>query len=162
ATTFIGSMGNIPLATVLHGAGVSFAGVMAFIYSDLMVPPLVSVNAKYYGWRIALYIAGVMYASVVVTGVLMHLGFGVLGIVPGSTRAIAETSRFAIDYTFWLNLAFLVVAALLVRLHGARGSEMGHHHGSDGVGIKRMATYTAMALVVGGIALSFLIGPATG
>ena len=52
AATFIGSMGNIPLATVLNSNGVMFAGIMGFIYSDLMVPPLVMINAKYYGWRV--------------------------------------------------------------------------------------------------------------
>jgi uncharacterized membrane protein YraQ (UPF0718 family) len=56
ASTFIGSMGNIPLATVLNQNGVLFAIIMGFIYSDLMVPPLVHVNAKYYSWRVALYI----------------------------------------------------------------------------------------------------------
>lgn len=52
AATFIGSMGNIPLATVLNSSGVLFAGIMGFIYSDLMVPPLVAINARYYGWRV--------------------------------------------------------------------------------------------------------------
>jgi nicotinamide riboside transporter PnuC len=57
AATFIGSMGNIPPSTVLNSSGVLFAGIMGFIYSDLMVPPLVQINARYYGWRVALYIA---------------------------------------------------------------------------------------------------------
>lgn len=65
ALTFIGSMGNIPLATVLNANGVLFAGIMGFIYSDLIVPPLVAVNAKYYGWRVATYIAGIRYVSIV-------------------------------------------------------------------------------------------------
>jgi uncharacterized protein len=56
-----------PLATVLNTNGVLFAGIMGFIYSDLMVPPLVRVNAKYYGWKLALYIAGTMYVSIVLT-----------------------------------------------------------------------------------------------
>ncbi|MEJ2471628.1 MAG: permease, partial [Desulfuromonadales bacterium] len=70
ALTFIGSMGNIPLATVLNANGVMFAGIMGFIYSDLMVPPLVAVNAKYYGWRLALYIAGIMFVAIVITALL--------------------------------------------------------------------------------------------
>ncbi|MEJ2095645.1 MAG: hypothetical protein P8Y38_00570 [Deltaproteobacteria bacterium] len=61
AATFIGSMGNIPLATVLNANAVLFAGIMGFIYSDLMVPPLVAVNARYYGWKTAIYIASIMY-----------------------------------------------------------------------------------------------------
>lgn len=57
--TFIGSMGNIPLAAILFDNGVSFAGVIAFIFSDLVVFPVIRVNAKYYGWKLALYIVGV-------------------------------------------------------------------------------------------------------
>lgn len=72
ASTFIGSMGNIPLTTVLNENGVLFAGIMGFIYSDLMVPPLVHINAKYYGWRVALYIAGVMYVSIVATALILN------------------------------------------------------------------------------------------
>lgn len=68
--TFIGSMGNIPLATVLNATGVLFAGIMGLIYPDLLVPPLVAINAKYQGWRVALYIAGVMYASAAITAVV--------------------------------------------------------------------------------------------
>ena len=70
AVTFIVSMGNIPLAMVLNANGVLFAGIMGFIYSDLMVPSLVAINARYYGWRTALYIAAVMYASIVCTALI--------------------------------------------------------------------------------------------
>lgn len=82
ALTFIGSMGNIPLATVLNANGVLFAGIMGFIYSDLMVPPLVMINAKYYGWRMALYIAGVMFISIFVTAIALHTIFSLLSITP--------------------------------------------------------------------------------
>jgi len=82
AATFIGSMGNIPLATVLNANGVLFAGIMGFIYSDLMVPPLIQVNAKYYGWKMALYIAAAMYASIVATALILNGLFALAGIVP--------------------------------------------------------------------------------
>jgi len=115
-TTFIGSMGNIPLATVLASSGVLFAGIMAFIYSDLVVPPLVMVNKTYYGWRVALLIAVVMYISMVVTALLLALGFGALGLTPESRRVVEEVTRFAIDYTFFMNIAFVVVAGGLIWL----------------------------------------------
>ncbi len=83
AATFIGSMGNIPLATVLNSSGVLFAGIMGFIYSDLMVPPLVEINARYYGWRVALYIAAVMYVSIVCTALTFALFFCSFGGDPG-------------------------------------------------------------------------------
>jgi hypothetical protein len=104
AATFIGSMGNIPLATVLNSIGVLFAGIMGFIYSDLMVPPLVEVNARYYGWRVALYIAAVMYVSIVCTALLLHYCFALLGVTPESARAMKEVAQFRLDYTFWMNL----------------------------------------------------------
>lgn len=154
AATFIGSMGNIPLATVLNANGVLFAGIMGFIYSDLMVPPLVAVNAKYYGWRAALYIAGIMYVSIVATALILNGLFGVIGIVPDSGRAVSDVVRFAIDYTFWMNLAAVVLTAAMIRLivlhRRAHGT---HHHHMEGDGpIKRGATKVAIAVLAAGTA----------
>ncbi|HBQ60864.1 MAG TPA: permease [Balneolaceae bacterium] len=117
ASTFIGSMGNIPLATVLNENGVLFAGIMGFIYSDLMVPPLVHINAKYYGWRVALYIAGVMYVSIVATALILNGLFSFLGIVPESARVVSEITQFKIDYTFWMNIVFTAIAGVLIWLN---------------------------------------------
>lgn len=114
ASTFIGSMGNIPLATVLNQNGVLFAGIMGFIYSDLMVPPLVHINAKYYGWRVALYIAGVMFVSIVLTALILNGLFSFLGIIPESRRVVSEITQFKIDYTLWMNLVFVWIAGWLV------------------------------------------------
>lgn len=155
AATFIGSMGNIPLATVLNANGVLFAGIMGFIYSDLIVPPLVAVNAKYYGWRVALYIAGIMYVSMVTTALLLHLGFGALDITPESARVVEEVTRFKIDYTFWLNIGMVGVAALLYWLHRQYLAEEGPPEGMDMQGggrIKRLAAWTAAAVVLAGAA----------
>ena len=113
ASTFIGSMGNIPLATVLNANGVLFAGIMGFIYSDLMVPPLVNINAKYYGWRVALYIAGIMFVSIVCTALILNGLFGLIGIIPESGKEVSKITQFKIDYTFWMNLVFLFVAGWL-------------------------------------------------
>jgi hypothetical protein len=82
AATFIGSMGNIPLATVLASNGVLFAGIMGFIYSDLIVPPLVATNATYYGWRVAFYIAGIMFVSIVTTALILNGALSWAGWVP--------------------------------------------------------------------------------
>lgn len=117
ATTFIGSMGNIPLATVLNGSGVLFAGIMGFIYSDLMVPPLVAINARYYGWRVALYIAGIMYVSIVSTALILHFSFAVCGLTPESTRVVEDVAQFRLDYTFWMNLVAMILVAVLAWLN---------------------------------------------
>ena len=115
--TFIGSMGNIPLAAVLFASGVSFAGVMAFIYSDLVVFPVVRISAQYFGWRLALYIVAVFFSALTITALLLHGGFELLGLLPASSSGGGTepaSGAFAIDYTFFLNLAFLAVTAVLV------------------------------------------------
>jgi uncharacterized membrane protein YraQ (UPF0718 family) len=151
AATFIGSMGNIPLATVLNQNGVVFAGIMGFIYSDLMVPPLVKVNAKYYGWRVALYIAGIMFVSIVATALILNGGFQLLGLVPQSGRAIEEVTRFELDYTFWLNLGFVALAAWLISLARAYRREHGGEGGGMSLDTRRLITFAFIAILVGGL-----------
>lgn len=70
--TFIGSMGNIPLAALLYGKGVSFAGVMAFIFSDLVVFPVLRINAKYYGWKMSLFILFLLFTALIITSLILH------------------------------------------------------------------------------------------
>lgn len=158
ACTFIGSMGNIPLATVLNSGGVLFAGIMAFIYSDLMVPPLVLINAKYYGWRVALYIAGVMYVSIVLTALALHYAFAWLNLTPESSRAVKDVARFGLDYTFWMNL----VAAGLVGLmfHLRRGWRKSHREKAmdmGGMGPKRILALIALALMGLGLLVHLIL-----
>jgi hypothetical protein len=147
----------------LNANGVLFAGVMGFIYSDLMVPPLVAVNAKYYGWRGALYIAGVMYVSIVATALILNGLFALLGIVPESGKAVTEVVQFKLDYTFWLNLVFVGIAGWLVylwRQHVREHGEMAHDMEGDG-SIKTVAACVAMAVVAGGLISWGLAGTAT-
>lgn len=109
--TFIGSMGNIPLAAVLFSNGVSFAGVMAFIFSDLVVLPVLRVQATYYGWKMAIYILGVMFVSLVSVAVLMHYGLSWSGMLPdGETvRIVSDRTFFKLDYSFVLNVLGIVM-----------------------------------------------------
>jgi uncharacterized membrane protein YraQ (UPF0718 family) len=163
AATFIGSMGNIPLATVLNANGVLFAGIMGFIYSDLMVPPLVMVNAKYYGWRVAIYIAGIMFVSIVITALSMHVVFGLLGWTPESGRQVGDVAQFDLDYTFYMNLAFGAVALVMIRLHRKwkhredGGSTKSHDHGG-GISLKRAAALAAAAILLAGMAAYGITG----
>jgi len=158
AATFIGSMGNIPLATVLNANGIMFAGIMGFIYSDLMVPPLVMINAKYYGWRIALYIAAVMYASIVLTALVLHNVFGIFGIIPESGRKVGEVAQFALDYTFYLNIVFVALAGGLVWLNGRheRESETGGMDMGRGVKPKRIIALSCLAILLVGL-ITFIV-----
>jgi len=115
--TFIGSMGNIPLAALLYQNGVSFAGVMAFIFSDLVVFPVLRINATYYGWRMSFFILLTLFVALVVTTLSLHYGFSVLGFLPETVDTSGQQRDFfSLDYTFFLNLTFLALSGFLIWL----------------------------------------------
>jgi uncharacterized membrane protein YraQ (UPF0718 family) len=111
--TFIGSMGNGPLAAVLANNGVLFGAIMTFLYADFIVPPALKINATYYGWRFSLYLAAVFTVTAVLTGVIVHALFSALGLLPDEVRDVTEVATFAFDYTFWLNVVSVTVAGSL-------------------------------------------------
>ena len=127
--TFIGSMGNIPLAAVLYGEGVAFAGVMAFIFSDLIVLPVLRINAKYYGWKMALYIALMLFVCLVLTALTLHYGLFAFDALPDHSQQqkITERAFFSVDYGFILNLIFLAVSAGLIYLTQRQKKQHNHH-----------------------------------
>lgn len=113
--TFIGSMGNIPLAALLFGKGVSFAGVMAFIFSDLVVFPVLRINAKYYGWKMSLFILFLLFTALISTSLVLHYGFEGLQILPDPSQVkIQDTEYFKVNYTLYLNLVFVVISLFLI------------------------------------------------
>jgi uncharacterized protein len=114
--TFIGSMGNGPLAAILAENGVAFGAIMTFLFADFVVPPALKINATYYGWRFAAYLAAVFTVAAVVAGVAVHALYAAVGIVPSGGRDVSELAAFRLDYTFWLNLLAIAVAAVLVIL----------------------------------------------
>ena len=126
--TFIGSMGNIPLAAVLLSNGVSFAGIIAFIFSDLVVFPVLRIQAEYYGWKMALYILVVFLTVLIGTAILMHYGFSFVGMLPDSsaTKGVTDREFFTIDYTLFLNMGFLLMSAGFVgwKMKGNGGHDM--------------------------------------
>lgn len=126
--TFIGSMGNIPLAALLFGKGVSFAGVMAFIFSDLVVFPVLRINAKYYGWKMSLFILFLLFTSLIGASLILHYGFDFLQLIPEeASKDITEKNPFEINYTFWLNLIFLMLTGLLIYFGFVKGDKVKHH-----------------------------------
>jgi uncharacterized membrane protein YraQ (UPF0718 family) len=126
--TFIGSMGNIPLAALLFGKGVSFAGVMAFIFSDLVVFPVLRINAKYYGWKMSLFILFLLFTSLIITSMILHYAFDFFSLIPeASAVSITESDHFTIDYTFFMNIGFLVLSGILIYLGFFKGKDVKHH-----------------------------------
>jgi uncharacterized membrane protein YraQ (UPF0718 family) len=141
--SFVCSIGNVPLAAVLWNGGISFGGVIAFIFGDLIILPIINIYRKYYGLRTALLITALFYAAMVAAGYLVELAFGAAGLVPRERRATVMEEHISWNYTTWLNIAFLVLAAvLLVRfvrtggvamlkmMGGAPEQEHAAHHGS--------------------------------
>ncbi len=128
--TFVCSIGNVPLAAVLWGGGASFGGVLAFLYADLIVLPLLDTYRRYFGWRMAAYIAAVFYATMVVASLIMDITFTGLGLVPDHTMDVrAHITHFSLNYTFWLNLVFGALGAYLWWV--SRKHPM-QHHGDGG------------------------------
>lgn len=111
--TVIGSMGNGPLAAVLANNGVVFGAIMTFLYADFLVPPALKINANYYRWRFAVYLGAVFAVAAVITGIIVHGLFAAVGLLPEGAKDLGELGTFAIDYTFWLNLLALTVAAVM-------------------------------------------------
>jgi uncharacterized protein len=112
--SFVCSIGNVPLAAVLWNSGISFGGVVSFIFADLIILPILNIYRKYYGWRMAAFVAGTFYVAMVLAGYAVELLFGVLGLTPGQRDATVVEAHVAWNYTTWLNLVFLAVAAVLV------------------------------------------------
>jgi uncharacterized membrane protein YraQ (UPF0718 family) len=114
AASFVCSIGNVPLAAVLWNGGISFGGVVSFIFADLIILPILAIYRKYYGTRMALYLALTFYAAMAVAGYLVEALFGLLGLVPHERTARVVAASVTWNYTTVLNLAFLVLAGALV------------------------------------------------
>ena len=126
--TFVCSIGNLPLAAVLWAGGASFSGVLAFLYADLIVIPLLDIYRRYFGWRMAAYIGGVFFVTMAVAALVVDLAFTALGWVPArDVDARAQMSTFSLNYTFWLNVAFGALAAYLFWLDRKHPMDHGCH-----------------------------------
>ena len=112
--SFVCSIGNVPLAAVLWNGGISFGGVVAFIFADLIIIPIILIYRKYYGTGMAVRIVALFYLVMVIAGYLVELIFGTLGLVPASRHAKVSEASVQWNYTTYLNIAFLLLATALV------------------------------------------------
>ncbi len=123
--SFVCSIGNVPLAAVLWNGGISFGGVVAFIFADLIIIPILIIYRKYYGTRMMLVIAGVFYATMVLAAYVVEFAFSGLGLVPTSRAAKVGETGIMWNYTTYLNIVFIIVAvALVVRFFRSGGGPM--------------------------------------
>jgi YHS domain-containing protein/uncharacterized membrane protein YraQ (UPF0718 family) len=127
--SFVCSVGNVPLAAVLWNGGISFGGVISFIFADLIILPIVNIYRKYYGGRMSLYLLAVSYAAMALAGFLVGGAFQLLGLAPTNHHVTVFETQPAWNYTTFLDLAFLVlIAALAWRFVTTGGIEMLRAH----------------------------------
>ena len=136
--SFVCSIGNVPLAVVLWKGGISFGGVIAFIFADLLIAPILNIYRKYYGRGMALFLLGTFSVTMVAAGYVVEIVFGGLGLIPDPAQAKLPDQGVSWNYTTWLNIIFLLLGAALV-MRSARtgglamlrmmgGSPDGHDH----------------------------------
>ena len=123
--SFVCSIGNVPLAGVLWNGGISFGGVVAFIFADLIILPILVIYRKYYGTRMMLVLLGTFYVTMVIAGYIVEFLFGGLGLIPAERAARVAEEGIRWNYTTVLNIVFLLLAAaLLVRFFRSGGRSM--------------------------------------
>ncbi len=117
--SFVCSVGNIPLASHLWANGISFGGVISFIFADLLVVPLIIIYGKYYGARAAIWISGIFFVAMVIAGIVIDFAFSALGLIPSGPResSAVENTSISWNYTSWLDLIALAIFAVLLFLH---------------------------------------------
>jgi uncharacterized membrane protein YraQ (UPF0718 family) len=122
--SFVCSVGNVPLAAVLWAGGISFSGVIAFIYADLIIVPLVLVYGRYYGWRVAALLVTIMFGAIVAAALAVDGIFSAFGLIPSDRPSIDSITERGItwNYTTFLNIVFTFMAAGLVGLTMQRGA----------------------------------------
>jgi hypothetical protein len=119
--SFVCSIGNVPLAAVLWNGGISFGGVLAFIFADLIVLPILDIYRKYYGWKMAGFLLASFYATMVAAGLIVEFVFDGLGLMPSEREAKVVEASVRWNYTTALNIIFLGLAALLLWRYFRRG-----------------------------------------
>jgi uncharacterized protein len=112
--SFVCSIGNVPLAAVLWNNGISFGGVVSFIFADLIILPILSIKRRYYGARMTIFLFVTFYAAMALAGLLVELLFAALGLIPQERNALVAEPSLSLNYTTILNAVFLALAGVLL------------------------------------------------
>ena len=122
--SFVCSVGNVPLAAVLWSGGISFAGVLAFLFADLIVLPILAIYRKYYGTKFTVRITALMFVTMVIAALIVDGIFSALGLIPTGPRPTRADifSSIRVDYKLALNVLGLVIFAALFSLTARRGA----------------------------------------
>ena len=136
--SFVCSIGNVPLAAVLWNGGISFGGVISFLFADLIIVPILVIYRKYYGTRMMLFILGTFYVTMVAAGYVVEILFSLLGLVPTTRDAKVGEMGVQWNYTTVLNIVAMLVAVGLIlqfvrsaglpMLRGMKGAPDQHQH----------------------------------
>jgi len=140
--SFTCSIGNVPLAAVLWNGGISFGGVVAFIFGDLIILPILNIYRKYYGLRMSVFLLVTFYVAMVLAALAVEGIFGVFGWIPSMRHANVGQAAFTWNYTTWLNIGALIFAgwlylryrrtggpAMMRSMEG--GGDHAHHHSGE-------------------------------
>ena len=123
--SFVCSVGNVPLAAVLWNGGISFGGVIAFLFADLIILPILNIYRKYYGLKVAALLFFVFYLAMSLAALAVEFLFSALHLIPAHGRAHVIMEHLSWNYTSILNIIFLVLTALLLwRFLRTGGPEM--------------------------------------
>ena len=131
--SFVCSIGNIPMASMFWSNGISFGGVVSFIYADLIIFPLIAIYRKYYGAKLATYMTGLFFVCMALSGIVVDLLFTALHLVPQGPRPFMpmEQAAFSWNYTTWLNLAAIAWGGWLFWTHSHRANAEGQANASE-------------------------------
>jgi YHS domain-containing protein len=121
--SFVCSVGNVPLAAVLWSGGISFGGVVAFLFADLIVLPIIVAYRKYYGTSFAMRITALMFVTMVIAALIINAAFGGLGLIPTGARPSRGDifGSIHVDYKLALNILGVLIFAALMYMTARRG-----------------------------------------
>ena len=129
--SFVCSVGNVPLAAALWHGGITFGGVIAFIFADLLAFPLVMIYRKYYGNQLALRLSLVFWFVMSASGLITEIIFQALGLIPGAHHHEMSMNHVGMNYTTVLNVLFLCILAIVYFLYKSRPADANSEFAQD-------------------------------